>query len=65
VSVQIHIKGGPLSAEELAGIAAMSLPSQPRHGPDLFAIEGDRRRFADRTPGRADLKLVGKDQTNG
>jgi hypothetical protein len=58
MSAPIHITNRPLSADELMGRAAMTLPLHPRQRPEFIALDGNRRRFADRTPGRADPKIV-------
>jgi hypothetical protein len=60
MSAPLHvITSAPLSIEELAGRYALSLGTRPKY---KFAVhDGDRRRFGERTPGRADLKIVGEE----
>ena len=52
----IHVTTLPPDYLELAGRAAMELKSRPR--PVLTIIAGGLRRFGDRSPGRADLKII-------
>jgi hypothetical protein len=61
-AASLHVTNRPLDYTELAGRAAMALGERPRW--KFKSIDGDRRRFNDRTSGAATLTSIqgGKDQ---